>query len=63
MIMQVLRMKGVTAIFVYSGGAILPTYDAVFLYTSMHVRDGRARSISLKKKGEITKKAKKGGQI
>src|ERR1700674_251702 len=30
MIMQVLADEGVTAIFGYSGGAILPTYDAVF---------------------------------
>src|SRR6516165_9556448 len=30
--MQVLADEGVTAIFGYSGGAILPTYDAVFLY-------------------------------
>jgi acetolactate synthase-1/2/3 large subunit len=32
MIMQVLADEGVRAIFGYSGGAILPTYDAVFLY-------------------------------
>jgi acetolactate synthase-1/2/3 large subunit len=32
MIMQVVADEGVTAIFGYSGGAILPTYDAVFLY-------------------------------
>ena len=32
MIMQVLADEGVTAIFGYSGGAILPTFDAVFLY-------------------------------
>jgi len=32
MIMQVLADEGVTAIFGYSGGAILPTYDAVFLF-------------------------------
>jgi acetolactate synthase I/II/III large subunit len=32
MIMQVLADEGVTAIFGYSGGEILPTYDAVFLY-------------------------------
>ena len=32
MIMQVLADEGVTTIFGYSGGAILPTYDAVFLY-------------------------------
>ena len=32
MIVQVLADEGVSAIFGYSGGAILPTYDAVFRY-------------------------------
>jgi acetolactate synthase-1/2/3 large subunit len=32
MIVQVLADEGAEAIFGYSGGAILPTYDAVFLY-------------------------------
>jgi len=32
MIVQVLADERVSAIFGYSGGAILPTYDAVFLY-------------------------------
>jgi acetolactate synthase I/II/III large subunit len=40
MIMQVLADEGVTAIFGYSGGAILPTYDAVFLYNEQQTRDG-----------------------
>ena len=40
MIMQVLADEGVTAIFGYSGGAILPTYDAVFLYNEQRARDG-----------------------
>src|SRR6202521_1874004 len=40
MIMQVLADEGVTAIFGYSGGAILPTYDAVFLYNEQCVRTG-----------------------
>jgi len=40
MIMQVLADEGVTAIFGYSGGAILPTYDAVFLYNEQQVRAG-----------------------
>ena len=31
-IVQVLADEGVTAIFGYSGGAILPTYDAVFTF-------------------------------
>src|SRR5213595_483906 len=41
MIMQVLADEGVTAIFGYSGGAILPTYDAVFLYNQECARTGR----------------------
>ena len=40
MIMQVLADEGVTAIFGYSGGAILPTYDAVFLYNEQQTREG-----------------------
>jgi acetolactate synthase-1/2/3 large subunit len=39
-IMQVLADEGVTAIFGYSGGAILPTYDAVFLYNEACTRSG-----------------------
>jgi acetolactate synthase I/II/III large subunit len=41
MIMQVLADEGVTAIFGYSGGAILPTYDAVFLYNRAAQEAGR----------------------
>ena len=40
MIMQVLADEGVSAIFGYSGGAILPTYDAVFLYNEAALRLG-----------------------
>jgi acetolactate synthase I/II/III large subunit len=40
MIMQVLADEGVTAIFGYSGGAILPTYDAVFLFNEQHKAAG-----------------------
>jgi acetolactate synthase-1/2/3 large subunit len=40
MIMQVLADEGVTAIFGYSGGAILPTYDAVFLFNEEAARGG-----------------------
>ncbi|MGH8458030.1 MAG: biosynthetic-type acetolactate synthase large subunit, partial [Nevskiales bacterium] len=36
MIIQVLADEGVDAIFGYSGGAILPTYDAVFRYNKEH---------------------------
>ena len=39
-IMQVLADEGVATIFGYSGGAILPTYDAVFRYNKAHTRDG-----------------------
>jgi acetolactate synthase-1/2/3 large subunit len=40
MIMQVLADEGVTAIFGYSGGAILPTFDAAFLYNAECARAG-----------------------
>ena len=43
MIMQVLADEGVTAIFGYSGGAILPTFDAVFLYNQEASRAGAAQ--------------------
>lgn len=35
-IVQVLADEGVDVIFGYSGGAILPTYDAVFRYNELH---------------------------
>src|SRR5256884_2368071 len=41
MIMQVLADEGVTAIFGYSGGANLPTYDAGFLYNEAIAPPGR----------------------
>ncbi|MGH8150367.1 MAG: biosynthetic-type acetolactate synthase large subunit [Steroidobacteraceae bacterium] len=41
MIVQVLADEGVDAVFGYSGGAILPTYDAVFLYNESQSRGGR----------------------
>lgn len=40
MIVQVLADEGVTTLFGYSGGAILPSYDAVFLYNEEQVRKG-----------------------
>ena len=40
MIVQVLADEGVTTIFGYSGGAILPTYDAVFLYNEDRAAKG-----------------------
>ena len=41
MVVQAIADEGVTAIFGYSGGAILPTYDAVFLYNETQQRLGR----------------------
>jgi acetolactate synthase-1/2/3 large subunit len=43
MLVQVLADEGVEAIFGYSGGAILPTYDAVFLYNEERSRRGEAQ--------------------
>jgi acetolactate synthase-1/2/3 large subunit len=40
MVMQVVADEGTTAIFGYSGGAILPTYDAVFLYNAEAEKNG-----------------------
>jgi acetolactate synthase-1/2/3 large subunit len=40
-IVQVLADEGVETIFGYSGGAILPTYDAVFRYNERHKTNGR----------------------
>src|SRR6186713_1959569 len=45
-IVQVLADEGVTAIFGYSGGAILPTYDAIFVYNSEAAEHG-AKQIPL----------------
>jgi acetolactate synthase-1/2/3 large subunit len=45
-IVQVLADEGVTAIFGYSGGAILPTYDAVFTYNQAQ-RQAGGREIPL----------------
>jgi acetolactate synthase-1/2/3 large subunit len=39
-IVQVLADEGTTTIFGYSGGAILPTYDAVFLYNQTQLEKG-----------------------
>jgi acetolactate synthase-1/2/3 large subunit len=43
MIVQVLADEGTTTIFGYSGGAILPTYDAVFLYNQEQGARGGAQ--------------------
>ncbi len=41
MILHVLADEGVEVIFGYSGGAILPTYDAVFRYNAEHAQGDR----------------------
>jgi len=45
MIVQVLADEGVDTIFGYSGGAILPTYDAIFRYNGSHPSDEEIRLI------------------
>jgi acetolactate synthase-1/2/3 large subunit len=40
-IIQVLADEGADVVFGYSGGAILPTYDAIFVYNQEAARDGR----------------------
>jgi acetolactate synthase-1/2/3 large subunit len=40
MIVQVIADQGVRTLFGYSGGAILPTYDAVFRYNTQHSTNG-----------------------
>lgn len=41
MIVQILVEQGVDTLFGYSGGAILPTYDAIFRYNQAHRADGK----------------------
>src|SRR5215467_3669507 len=41
MIVQVLVDEGVGVVFGYSGGAILPTYDAVFRYNQQNANGGK----------------------
>jgi acetolactate synthase-1/2/3 large subunit len=47
MIVQVLADEGVDTLFGYSGGAILPTYDAVFRYNNQHRQGDGASPIPL----------------
>src|ERR1700685_2516297 len=46
MVVQVLADEGVEAIFGYSGGAILPTYDAIFTFNEAQ-KSGGARQMPL----------------
>jgi acetolactate synthase I/II/III large subunit len=43
MVVQAVADEGTTAIFGYSGGAVLPVYDAVFLYNEAQQRAGRTQ--------------------
>ena len=42
-IVQVLADEGAGTVFGYSGGAILPTYDAIFVHNQLHAGDPRAQ--------------------
>jgi len=46
-LVQVLADEGVDIIFGYSGGAILPTYDAVFRYNEEHSKPGQGSPMPL----------------
>ncbi|RZV38438.1 MAG: biosynthetic-type acetolactate synthase large subunit [Chromatiales bacterium] len=46
-VVQVLADEGVDTVFGYSGGAILPIYDAVFRYNDLHPVAGREAAIQL----------------
>jgi acetolactate synthase-1/2/3 large subunit len=46
-IAQVLADEGVEVMFGYSGGAILPVYDAVFRYNSLHPREDGSEPMPL----------------
>jgi len=46
-VVQILADEGVDAIFGYSGGAILPTYDAVFRYNADHRKADGSESMPL----------------
>ncbi|MBB6188372.1 biosynthetic-type acetolactate synthase large subunit [Rhodanobacter sp. MP7CTX1] len=46
-IVQVFADEGVEVLFGYSGGAILPVYDAVFRYNALHLKDNGDESMPL----------------
>ena len=46
MIIQVLAQEGVDTVFGYTGGAILPTYDAIFRFNAEH-ESNRSEQIQL----------------
>ena len=46
-VVQVLADEGLDVLFGYSGGAILPVYDAVFRYNALHTRDDGSETLPL----------------
>jgi acetolactate synthase-1/2/3 large subunit len=46
-IVQVLADEGVDTVFGYSGGAILPTYDAIFVHNQTHAQPGGRQPMPL----------------
>ncbi|NID06271.1 biosynthetic-type acetolactate synthase large subunit [Luteibacter jiangsuensis] len=46
-VVQVLADEGLDVLFGYSGGAILPVYDAVFRYNGVHTRDDGSEPMPL----------------
>ncbi len=46
-VVQVLADEGVEVLFGYSGGAILPVYDAVFRHNAEHVKPDGSESMPL----------------
>jgi len=46
-VVQVLADEGLDVLFGYSGGAILPVYDAVFRYNALHARDDGSETLPL----------------
>ena len=46
-VVQVVADEGVSVVFGYSGGAILPVYDAVFRYNRDHLRADNSEPLPL----------------
>src|SRR3546814_14810142 len=47
MLVQILADEGVEVVFGYSGGAILPSYDAIFRYNARHTPAGGSEPMPL----------------
>ena len=46
-LVQILADEGVEVVFGYSGGAILPSYDAIFRYNAQHTPSGGSEPMPL----------------